>query len=335
MRHTRLLTTAVAIGVVLLLAATALPGAWATSASNNQAEKPKVALMMNSPINSPGFGAAFLPAAKALERQFGDDFTLIDNAQPARYESISTQLAQRGFDLIIYNSAIFTQTAQGVAARFPDTRFVIVNGGVSVAPNLSSFAFNYVQAGYLTGIAAAYTTKSNKIGSISGTLGGVKLPPIVQLNDGFKRAVKKFNPKATVTITYTQSFSDPAGSAAAAQAQYSRGIDVIWADTDAGDSGIFKTAIRTGGRVIGYGSNQSKLAPKNTVTSTLVKYSDIVLSVVANFRAGTLMPKVYTLNIDSKVFDLAPVKNLDASSTAKIRQTLAKVKSGKLKIPRK
>ena len=66
-------------------------------------------------------------------------------------------------------------------------------------------------------------------------------------------AVKEFNPEATVTITYTQSFSDPAGSAAAAQAQFGRGIDVVWADTDAGDSGIFKTAARTGNFVIGYG----------------------------------------------------------------------------------
>jgi len=293
-------------------------------------ETAKVALLMNSPINSPGFGSSFKPAADELESQLGDDFTLADNVQPARYESTATQLAQRGNELVIFNSAVFTETALRVAAKFPDIQFVLINGGVNKAPNLSSFAINWEQAGYLTGAAGAYATKSNQIGIIAGTLGGTKLPPIVMLNAGFKKAVTELNPDATVTITYTQSFADPAGSAAAAQAQFDKGIDVVWADTDAGDSGIFKTAAREGQKVIGYGSDQSSLAPEATITSTLVNYSDIILAAFKQFQEGTLKQEVNTLDIDSGAFELAPIENLDEDAIAKIEDAVAKVKSGEL-----
>jgi basic membrane protein A len=298
--------------------------------SAQAAETAKVAMLMNTPINSPGFGSSFKPAADELESQLGDDFTLADNVQPAKYDSTATQLAQRGNELIIFNSAVFTETAMRVAAKFPKTQFVLINGGVNKAPNLSSFAINWEEAGFLTGVAAAYATESNKIGSISGTLGGTKLPPIVALNAGFKKSVAQLNPDADLTITYTQSFADPAGSAAAAQAQFGKGIDVVWADTDAGDSGIFKTAEKEGKKVIGYGSDQSSLAPENTITSTIVNYSDIVLEAFKQFQDGSLKQEVNTLNLDSGAFDLAPIKNLDEDATAKIEDAVAKVKSGEL-----
>jgi basic membrane protein A and related proteins len=306
-------------------------GSGATAASDEAPEETaKVALLMNSPINSPGFGSSFKPAADELESQLGDDFTLADNVQPAEYDSTATQVAQRGNELVIFNSAVFTETAMRVAAQFPDTQFVLINGGVNKAPNLSSYAINWEQAGFLTGAAAAYTTKSNEIGSISGTLGGTKLPPIVMLNDGFKQAVTELNPDANVTITYTQSFSDPASSAAAAQAQFGKGIDVVWADTDAGDSGIFKTAEREDKLVIGYGSDQSSLAPDNTVTSTLVNYSDIILEAFSQFQEDSLKPVVNTLDIDSGAFELAPIENLDEDAVAKIEDAVAKIESGEL-----
>ena len=81
--------------------------------------------------------------------------------QPDQVEALS-DFARRGYSLIFAHGGQFDASIQQVAAEFPKTFFVGVNGAVTGA-NMASLRINSLQGGYVSGVIAASMTKSNKI----------------------------------------------------------------------------------------------------------------------------------------------------------------------------
>jgi basic membrane protein A and related proteins len=322
-RHVALLALVTA-GLVLSVALSSATAARSTSTAGL-----KVAVVLSVGLRDTGYGRSALAGITKIKKDFGIDVATSDLVAPANFATSMSDYASRGFNVVIADGVEFQDAAKQVAAKFPNTKFVVVNGSLAAKPNLTAYNFRWEQAGFLGGIVAGVATKSNKLGNI----GGIKIPPIQQLFFGFAQGVKKVNATATTTVSYAGSFTDPAKAKTVALAQISQGIDLIWAVTDTANTGIYQAVKQKRIRAIGYGTDESSFAPKNIITTTLVGYGKVIYQAVAAAKAGTLQPIVYLEGFKQGVFGLAPFRGLLTSAQAAKVNALAKqAEAGKIPI---
>ena len=123
------------------------------------------------------------------------------------------------------------------AKQNPKTNFVIIDDVVS-GKNVASVTFKSEQSSFLAGVAAAETTKTNKV----GFLGGVKSDVITTFEKGFIQGVHAVNPKITVDVKYAGSFTKADLGQSMATAMYNNGEDVIFHAAGGTGSGAFTAA---------------------------------------------------------------------------------------------
>src|SRR6185436_5542485 len=137
-------------------------------------------------------------------------------------------LAQKKFDLIVAVGVGQQEATKKVAAKFPDTKFAIVDAEVAL-PNVRSLLFQEHEGSYLVGALAALTSKTGKIGFI----GGMDIPLIRRFEMGYKAGAKKINPKIQVLANYvgvsSDAWNNPPKGKELAVSQYDAGADVIFA----------------------------------------------------------------------------------------------------------
>jgi basic membrane protein A and related proteins len=289
---------------------------------------PRVAVLLSVGLDDTGYGRAAQQGIDQIEQELGSEVTAVDLIKPAEFASTMSDFARRGYDLVIANGVEFQDAAVRVAQQNRDTHFVVVNGFQAAPPNLSAFDFEWEQAGFLGGIAAGNATESNRLGNI----GGVEIPPIQRLFHGFEQGAKEVKPDARVTTSYVGSFTDTGKAGNVAEAQMSRGIDVIWAIADTANPGIFDAAAQGDALVIGYGVDESDLAPDATLTTTIVDYGKVIFTAAQLFDQDNLEPRVYVQGFDQDVFDLAPIMNVDDAVAEQITETAERVKNGEFQI---
>ncbi len=124
-----------------------------------------------------------------------------------------------------------------VATNNPDAHFAIIDDVVEL-PNVASVTFKDHESSFLAGVAAAETTKTNKVGFIGGMHGEV----IDRFEAGFVAGVHAVNPDIQVDVQYADSFSDAAKGKALADAMYANNVDVIFQAAGNAGTGVFTAA---------------------------------------------------------------------------------------------
>jgi basic membrane protein A len=301
-----------------------------TTGGSTSTAKPKgkIAIVATRPIDS-AFGKPAADAATQIKSELGNEVTVQGGLAAADVAKTLQGYASRGYGLIIIHGAEMQQQAQQVAPQFPKVKFVVVNGNAKAAPNLASATFSWEESGFIAGVVAGLTTKSNK----TGTMSSIKIPPIQGLYYGFQQGVKHVNPGASTINSYMGTNVPDTGLAASlTSAQASRGIDVVFTVATAADPGVFRAAGQKGIKVIGYGTDETNLGPKTILTSSLVDYKGTMVTMAKLYDAGTLKPQVYTYGFKDKTFSLAPIANAPKATADKINSIVEQAKAGKFKI---
>ena len=294
--------------------ATSAASSSSPAASTSAHSKEKVAIVLTRPQSS-AFGVPATNAAAQIKSTMGNPVTVQGGISEANVATTLTGYAQQGYGLVLVDGAEMQQQAQQVAATQPKTTFDVINGNAAKAPNLASATYSWEQSGFLAGIAAGLTTKTDKV----STMSSIKIPPIEGLYYGFQQGVKLVNPKATTENSYMGTNDPDTGlSANLTSAQASRGDDVVFTVATAADPGVFRAAGQKHILVVGYGTNESNLGAKQTLTSTLVDYQGTMVRMAKLYDSGQLKPKVYTYGFKDKAFSLAPITNVPAATAKKI-----------------
>ncbi|MBA1394605.1 BMP family ABC transporter substrate-binding protein, partial [Lactobacillus sp. XV13L] len=96
------------------------------------------------------------------------------------------------------------------------------------------------ESSYLGGVAAAYTTRTNKVGFI----GGAKSAIIATFEAGFKQGVrdaaKALHKKITVSTSYIGNFTATDKAKSIAQSMYANHADVIYQAAGNAGNGVFQ-----------------------------------------------------------------------------------------------
>ncbi len=225
------------------------------------------------------------------------------------------------------------------AKQNPKTNFVIIDDVVS-GKNVASVTFKSEQSSFLAGVAAAETTKTNKV----GFLGGVKSDVITTFEKGFIQGVHAVNPKITVDVKYAGSFTKADLGQSMATAMYNNGEDVIFHAAGGTGAGAFtaaKNLAKNGKKVWVIGVDQDQKADGaykggNVALASAVKEVGNAAKDIANKAMKDKFPggKIVTYDLKSKGVDLVN-DNMSDSAWKVVQQYKQKIIKGDLTVKAK
>ena len=260
-----------------------------------------------------------------------------DEPDSAKEERLRT-LADAGYDPIVAVGFVYSEEAQKVAKEYPDIHFAVVDGFLD-APNLSNLVFSVNEASYLVGLAAGYTTESNKVGFI----GGVRGPIIDPFAAGYQAGVKAANPQATVTMKWlsdkadAKAFNNPDGGKIAANALYDAGCDVVFHAAGKSGDGLFEAAADQKKWAIGVDSDQYQTAPADAkqyiLTSSLKRVDVAVTDFIHAVKDGTVEAGFVNYDLAKDGVGYATSNPAIDDIKDKIDAAAQKVISGEIAVP--
>ncbi len=227
-------------------------------------------------------------------------------AESAKQQRLE-QMASQGLNPIVAVGFAYADSVKAVAAKYPNTKFAIVDDDSITLPNVTPLVFAEEQGSFLAGVAAAYKSKSCHVGFV----GGVNTPLIQKFEAGFLQGAKTVSSKIKIEDEYLtpagdfSGFQDPPKGNAKAQAEIAKGADVIYHAAGASGKGVFDAAKSGNALAIGVDSDQynqkTVAADKDVIITSMLKRVDVaVFSYIQAVAKGdlTTLPKRFDLKVD-------------------------------------
>ncbi|WP_461023149.1 BMP family lipoprotein [Thalassiella azotivora] len=183
---------------------------------------------------------------------------LSPNAEASNRAELLRQLADAGHNPIFGVGFAYGEDMDTVAAEYPDTQFIRIDGGPSECANVAVLTFAEHQGSYLVGVAAALKTQTNHVGFV----GGNESTLIDKFYAGFKQGVESVDPSITIDEQRLapgddgSGFGDTTGGRVAAEAMYQNGADIVYHAAGLSGLGVFEAAANAGKLAIGVDADQ-------------------------------------------------------------------------------
>ena len=295
------------------------------------AGKMKIAMLLPGPANDAGWNTAAYQGLMKF-KELGHEVAFTENVAVANIEETFRNYAGKGFGLVIGHGFQFGDPALKVAAQSPNSKFFVSGNtppNAKTMPNVGFIDQKEFEAAYLCGIIAGMTTKSNKIGYV----GGMEIPSQLANLAAFTKGVESVNPNARIFGIITGSFGDPAKGKEAATAQIENGADIIMQTADSTGLGAIEAAKAKKVLLIGYGADQSALAPDLFLTSLIPDMTKAIVQQTERIEKGTF-GGVWKAGIKDGIIDIAPPSaKVSQAAKDKAAQVKKDIIEGKFSVP--
>ena len=270
------------------------------------AEKLKVAFVYVGPHNDGGYSQAHEDGRLYLQQNDPNVDTTYAESIPegSQAEKTFRDYASAGYDLIFGTSFGFMDPMVNAAKDNPTVKFMHASG-YKRSDNLGTYFGRMEQPDYLSGLVAGKMTKTNKIGFVLP----FSIPECIREVDSFTVGLREVNPKATVTVVYTNSWFDPVKEGDTAKSLLNKGCDVIVSDCNS--PAALDAAYQAGKYGIGYdegGATRAKdpAEAKSILTSLVWNWGPYYLKVVQSVENGTWKSGDYWGGMADGIVALAP-----------------------------
>ncbi len=306
----------------------------ATNATSSTRSALKVALLTPGDINDKGWNQLAYEGLQGLEKG-GMETSHQVTKKSADWQPALRDFGDKKYDLVFCHGYEFGANVKEIAKSYPDTKFVVVSGDVTQAPNVVSMIPQLEEATYLLGMAAGSLTKTNVIGLIGGT----KVPVVTSTFIAFEQGVKATNPKAKIIINYIGNWEDQNAAKESTRQMIAQGADVFFHNADQAGNGMFQAAQEAKGvLVFGSNRNQNGVAPTICVASAVIEMPRAFAQAAKSVQDKTFQPQDIALNMRNNNISVqwndALKSKVPAATMKKIDDAQAQIKAGKLKIKR-
>ncbi len=234
-----------------------------------------------------------------------------------------------GCNVIFSTSWGYMDKTAELAEEYPDIYFAHATGYKSNGRNFTNYFGRIYQARYISGIVAGLNTSADKIGYVAAmdssnaeVTGGI---------DAFALGIYAVNPDARVYVKVTNSWFDPEGERAAAEALLDLGCDIIAQHCDTPNP--MEAAQQRGAYGIGYNSDMSKAAPNACLTSVIWNWSTYYTQAVESIMEGTYDGGNYYGGMAENMVGLTALSPLCTEETAaKVEEETNRILSGSFNV---
>jgi basic membrane protein A len=334
----RVVTIIGVIAVSTVLAACAGRGATTTNASP-KTKFTNVTIVTPATESDHGWNQMGLRGAEAAAKSTGLKLTADTNVGYDNTETILTQAAQKsGVGFVIAHASGFGEAADhanqktGVPFLITDFPSKQIKGKIGV------ITFSAQEGGYLAGIAAAKTTKTNKLG-IAVSADDINW---YTMSGGFIAGAKSVNPSIHVDVAYigAASYDDSSGGKKVVQQLIASGDDVVFGMGDGATIGYVAAvdeANQAGNKVkyiadIGDVSDLVK-DQSEVLTSVLWEFDGAYEAAIKDIKAGTFARSPYDLNLKNGGIKLQQTADLTSDIQALVKTATAGIEDGSVKVP--
>ena len=276
---------------VLLLSTAVSVGAWGCAKNENistEKENYKVGLVLSiGGVNDESFNQSAWEGALKASEEYGVEVSYLEANSESDYTPNIETLIDRDTDLIVGVGYQVGTSIKEAVEVYPDQNFVMIDEtyeeGEEIPNNIRPITFNEKEAGYLVGLIAGKTTKTNVISCI----GGFDIPSLTPFFEGYEEGAKEVNPNIKVLKQYINSFTDASkGKVSAQQMINSNNADVIFMATGGGNMGIIE-AINEADNVKGIGVDMPmSYLSENIISSALKNVGAGLKSTIKDYVEG-------------------------------------------------
>ena len=289
----KILAILLAVAMLLCMAAC---GAEKAPAADNKTESGeltaadvKIVLLLPGEINDQGWNASNYAGVVACNEKLGTSMEYVEAVQEADFESTFREYAERGYNIIMAAGSQFDEAASSVAANYPDTLFVVVNGSNSDGANLCPLFPKEYEASYLAALIGGYLTETGKFGMIGGDPNqAMKDLMAVYGKTAVAIAEERGIAGASYNLAYANSWSDIALGKQMSENMIDEGADVMFVYANELGLGVINGAIGKGAKVVGYSSNQNTIDPNTVVASIDFDYATMYVWAIEQYLGGNL-----------------------------------------------
>jgi len=228
-----------AFALVLVMALSLVACSGAQQATTNEDMTGSVAMVLSGLITDKAFNQFTYEGMMRAAGEFGIKTAYKENVTQDEQVEVIRQFAQQGYSIVIGQGGQFGEALSIVAAEFPDTKFLFSVGTDTYdLPNMSAATVSYSHAGFIGGVLAGLTTKTNKVAMITGEF----YDNHRMLEAGFYAGVAYVNPAIETTAITTGDWADTVKAREASLALIAQGYDVLFPCLDAAGAGVAAAA---------------------------------------------------------------------------------------------
>jgi basic membrane lipoprotein Med (substrate-binding protein (PBP1-ABC) superfamily) len=323
------------VGVAAALLAACSSGSSTTSSkppTSVSSSTFKVALITPSLRNDLAFSQSMYAAVQSLAGPMHLTVSVSDNLfNVTDAGNAMRQYASEGYNLIIAHGSQYGGTVQQLAPQFPKTSFAWGTAGVTFGlKNVFAYQASSQEGGYVEGYMAAKLSKTK----VLGVIGPIDVGDAHLYVTGFKAGALAADPKATVHVSFTGSFSDDTLMATAAKSYVSEHADVL---TGSSQSVVGAIGVAKHDNVAWFGTqwDQSSLAPSQVVACQVYDWTGVLRQMITAIRGGVLGGATYTITLGNAGEKIVynPSYSLPASVKAAAQAVIAKINNGTITPP--
>lgn len=266
----------------------------------------KTALIVANTIDDKGWCQAMhdgilqamaeLPAGKIA------DYKAVENTQPADTMTAIRTYVNLGYNIIIVHGSQYRAQVEEAAKEFPEVMFAFGTTTDIIADNVFSYMPQSEETGFLSGIIAGMTTKTNHVGLVGPIDGGDS----ARYNRGFVLGVQSVNPACKIDVTHIGSFNDTVKSGEFAQNLIQGGCDVLTGSSQQALGALRAVADYRDKDIWWVGQDLAQIGLDEgykCIAASAYNYKAVLIELVDNFEKGILGGKIIPMNFSNGGFE--------------------------------
>lgn len=300
------------------------------SGGGKSAADVKIVLLLPGEINDQGWNASNYAGVVACNEQLGTSMEYVEAVQEADFESTFREYAERGYDIIMAAGSQFDEAASTVAAGYPNTLFMVVNGSNSDGDNLCPLFPKEYEASYLAAVIAGHLTETGKFGMIGGDPNqAMKDLMAVYGKTAVEIAKERGIADASYNLAYSNSWSDIALGKQMSESMIDEGADVMFVYANELGLGVISGAQEKGAKVVGYSSDQTQIDPDTVVASIDFDYATMYVWAINEWLDGSLKGhQIVEVGVPEDIYFPVYTDNCPDEAKAACDEAVAALKSG-------
>ena len=295
----------------------------------------KIALIIENTIDDKGWCQAMYDGLVDAQKQLPGriEFSYSEKMLPVDAGSAARQYAAQGYNIIIGHGAQYKNLILEMADEFPNVTFAFGTSAEIGPKNVFTYMPESEETGYINGVIAGLTTKSNILGYVGPVDGG----DAARYGRGYVLGIQSVNPAAKIMIAHTGSFSDFVKSGEVAHSQIRSNADILTgaAQQAIGALRAVGDAQYAGRNLWWVGQDQAQFntpeGKAKCIAASSYNYGAVIVGLVKKLDAGVRGGECIPMNFKNGGFVFAYNPALPNMATAnvkaKVDDALAKFKA--------